>query len=382
MSAPIKARTPWNEATQELWEIAETGEIGQLEQLLSRGADVNCRNDSGVTPLMVAAYHGRLEMVRALTDYGADPNAMDHDGFTAAMLADHLGYKDIARILVARSGKRIPKPSAYDTSSGSFTPVETFDTFSDAAVTSSVSNPEVRTLHEPPNIWDLVHETPAEFNPRAALYGRLNTFRPLFLILLAVIAGGGALYGLMKFTGGSTSAPNESAARPPDAQTAPEASATSALKSAPPLNEARSLATRQPDRTIVPVAPQTLAPHAVGLTGDTAVQKRNVVSPAEPDKRAAARKRQKEPTPSVTTDRPILGGVPDNPGITDKTEKAATPALKSDNPAPKPDSGKTAEPAGAKKEEVKKESDKAPSPESNAPAKANPTPKAKVINWP
>ena len=82
MSA-LSGRNP----TQDLWRIAETGEVGELEQLLARGAEVNARNDTGVTALMVASYHGRLEMVRALTDHGADVNAMDDDGFTAATLA-------------------------------------------------------------------------------------------------------------------------------------------------------------------------------------------------------------------------------------------------------------------------------------------------------
>src|SRR5215831_7283591 len=95
-------------ATRDLWKIAETGEVGQLIELLARGADVNASNAAGVTALMVAAYHGRLEMVRALTDHGADPNATDTEGFTAAMLAHHSGHEDIVRLLVARGVKKIP----------------------------------------------------------------------------------------------------------------------------------------------------------------------------------------------------------------------------------------------------------------------------------
>src|SRR5215831_1664728 len=106
-------------ATRDLWKIAETGEVGQLIELLARGADVNASNDAGATALMLAAYHGRLEMVRALTDHGADLNVVDRDGFTAAMLANHSGHQNIVRILLARGAKRIPQPSAY-TSSGPF----------------------------------------------------------------------------------------------------------------------------------------------------------------------------------------------------------------------------------------------------------------------
>ena len=128
---------------------------------------------------MLAAYHGQLEMVRALTDHGADVNAIDRDGFTAATLAQHSHREDIVRLLVARGARRIPKPHAADTPRAiptQYQPAETL-TLSDAG--------EKRTLDAPPNIWDVVHETHIDFDPRSAFFGHLRSINPHLFALVA-----------------------------------------------------------------------------------------------------------------------------------------------------------------------------------------------------
>src|SRR5215831_15242918 len=172
--APIKSPIP------HLWQIAAAGDVDQLEDILSRGADVNASNPSGLTPLMVAAYNGRIEMVRALIDRGAEVNATDDEGLTAAMLADDAGHDEILRILVGRAVKRKRTAPAPETSPLQSAADETFEVAADpgtrtpqtAALQSSVHEtsdvaddpgtrapraPGVRTLHEPPDIWDMVH---------------------------------------------------------------------------------------------------------------------------------------------------------------------------------------------------------------------------------
>ncbi|MGH9963056.1 MAG: ankyrin repeat domain-containing protein, partial [Pyrinomonadaceae bacterium] len=71
-----------NPATKDLWRIAETDDIDELQELLARGADINASDVNGMTALMRAAQHGRLNMVRALIACGADPNATRSDKFT------------------------------------------------------------------------------------------------------------------------------------------------------------------------------------------------------------------------------------------------------------------------------------------------------------
>ena len=49
---------------------------------------------------MLAASHGRLEMLDLLLECGADVNARDNDGSTALMCACEHGYMDIVQTLL------------------------------------------------------------------------------------------------------------------------------------------------------------------------------------------------------------------------------------------------------------------------------------------
>jgi len=50
---------------------------------------------------MLAASHGRHDMVELLLDAGADVNARDEDGSTALMCACEHGYIDIIQLLLS-----------------------------------------------------------------------------------------------------------------------------------------------------------------------------------------------------------------------------------------------------------------------------------------
>ena len=205
MSSAIRAELTSDAPQLDLWQVAETGDLEKLQAILAEGGDSNATNEAGATPLMVAAYHGQLEMVRALAGKGAALNARDRDGFTAAMLAESRGHKDIVRTLVAR-GAIIPMPRSADSSRVNSSERARFDSVDESVGTPTATVPEVKTLHEPPDIWDLVPETQTKSGAATALVRRVTAINPLVFAMIVLIAGGGAVLGYIKFSGSSEDA--------------------------------------------------------------------------------------------------------------------------------------------------------------------------------
>jgi ankyrin repeat protein len=67
--------------------------------LIAAGADVNARQQGGLTPLQEAAIQGRLDLVQLLLDHGADPLARDEQGRTAADWARTRGHSEVGEFL-------------------------------------------------------------------------------------------------------------------------------------------------------------------------------------------------------------------------------------------------------------------------------------------
>jgi ankyrin repeat protein len=66
---------------------AETGDTQELTSLLGATNDIDARDDSGRTALMLATLHGRAGAVDVLLGHGADPNAADAHGMTPLQAA-------------------------------------------------------------------------------------------------------------------------------------------------------------------------------------------------------------------------------------------------------------------------------------------------------
>jgi hypothetical protein len=98
-----------------LVQAAETGNIASVEALLTGGADVNARTETGTTALMRAASFGQVELVHVLLNKGAEINQERNDGFTALSLAVFFGQIDVLKLLLQRGADPTIK-SRFETS--------------------------------------------------------------------------------------------------------------------------------------------------------------------------------------------------------------------------------------------------------------------------
>jgi Ankyrin repeats (3 copies) len=198
MSATAKHQIGANAATKELWRVAESGDVEDLSRLFSNGAHVNARNKHGMTPLMKAACEGHAPMVRALLERGADPNLARNDKFTALALAAFFGHTETVKILIAH-GARTEVLTRCSASAETWAIRRTFveaarclETQAPKPALAPAAAPAaapavIKTLKEPPEIWDLVHEVPRGFNAGSAFVSRLKSMRTSFALRVAAV---------------------------------------------------------------------------------------------------------------------------------------------------------------------------------------------------
>ena len=219
MVANFKPRITPDAAAADLWRVAETGDVEELARILPRVGNVNARNQHGMTALMRAAYHGHHRMVRALLDHGADPNLTRNDKFTALALAAFFGHTETVRILIEHGAKT----EVVTRCGASARTWATARTFADVArcletparpqkpqrIVKTLKEPPeiwelvppvshapaarpplvVKTLKDPPEIWDLVQvqEVPKSFKARSAFASRLASIGGSFALRVAAV---------------------------------------------------------------------------------------------------------------------------------------------------------------------------------------------------
>jgi len=78
-------------------------DLGTVQLLLARGADVNVRGPGGLTPLAWAAFQGSRSIADELLRAGANVHCVDDMGRSALMYAAMMGHRPVVKDLVAAS---------------------------------------------------------------------------------------------------------------------------------------------------------------------------------------------------------------------------------------------------------------------------------------
>lgn len=89
---------------------ASEGRTAIAKTLIDAGADVKVASSDGTTALMRAASSNRVEVIKLLLSKGADVNAKNNGGMTALMVAAFGGYADSVRALLTSKAE----PNAKD----------------------------------------------------------------------------------------------------------------------------------------------------------------------------------------------------------------------------------------------------------------------------
>ena len=87
---------------EKLFQAAEDGDIISIETIIKTNPqlDINIQNEHGWTALMIASYHGNLDVVKVLVENGADVNIQSNTGLTALMIASHTDHLDVVKLLI------------------------------------------------------------------------------------------------------------------------------------------------------------------------------------------------------------------------------------------------------------------------------------------
>ncbi len=94
-----------NDGVTPLMLAAQMGFVEGVDALVSRGARVDVTNNSGETPLMSAVHSRNTEMIRILLQAGADPDRYDNSGRSARDYARLHGETDVTNDIIQRYEK-------------------------------------------------------------------------------------------------------------------------------------------------------------------------------------------------------------------------------------------------------------------------------------
>jgi len=87
----------WTSIKEQLIQAADFGQAEVVKFLISKGADVNAKDNFGITPLLAATYEGHVDVVDILLKKGADKNVKGPDGMTPLEAAPNDRVKSLLK---------------------------------------------------------------------------------------------------------------------------------------------------------------------------------------------------------------------------------------------------------------------------------------------
>ena len=91
-----------------LWAAIRAGDVKAIEAALEKGADINAKNEMGVSALWVAASKGKPEVIELLVKRGADVNARDGIWYQTPLSSVVSTRKlDLAKLLIKAGAKDV-----------------------------------------------------------------------------------------------------------------------------------------------------------------------------------------------------------------------------------------------------------------------------------
>ncbi|GAO50592.1 hypothetical protein G7K_4716-t1 [Saitoella complicata NRRL Y-17804] len=138
---------------QQLQEVfgraASNGDLDVIRKVIDgpgqKLVDVDAQDESGTTPLIMAACFGRTDVVKALLEAHADVNKQDKYGWTATMWASNNNHPDLIKELVAHGASTTTKTTSGRTALD-FAAPETSTEVAGFLTRGNDDSPEIGTL--------------------------------------------------------------------------------------------------------------------------------------------------------------------------------------------------------------------------------------------
>jgi ankyrin repeat protein len=422
------------------------GQLEMVRALIDHGADMNATSESRFTLLGLAAFFGHTDVVRFLVERGADIRKATRFGTPEEMAATARSFYEIGQYL-ERERSGATESSTPQTSSNEVgvmpsppenkavdeismaepfraeqqqpAPAEsdvTMETPRIGAPDQSISQPTdksfepgqknehasakpvpVRTLKDPPEIWDLVQETPEHFNPRSAFVTRLTSSKTsLVLLMLAVILISGlGTFAFMKLRDRKNAAAAAQVQEQRGADESLPASQESAPVNAPasaPVDAQLNSELNTTPSSGSGVDSTPSQPTAQPANGETTDSKPPASQP--PDSQPIAQ----PDNPASSSEAFAVTGQPSGVSVSNISKRTSSRAGRGKNADTRLARGESEnlastkvqppQTADLKQADEKRSSDSSakkgsnPTPQSIAPPTTNSTPKPKVIQWP
>src|SRR5262249_55947755 len=95
-----------DEKRDALWAAVRAGDVKAVAAVLDKGADVNAKNEIGVTALWIASGKDKLDVIQLLVKRGADVNARDGIWYQTPLSASVGGKQLAAAELLIKTGAK------------------------------------------------------------------------------------------------------------------------------------------------------------------------------------------------------------------------------------------------------------------------------------